>query len=141
MIESLVLSLPILVAVAVLVVAGFRRAPRKGLRRLLALNGILGLAALGLLAALLLGWVEPAHAQAAADTVGTDPRAAMIGAAISVAGASIGAGIAVSYTGTAALAAIAEKPDIFGRALVIVGLAEGIAVYGLVVAIMLIGKV
>ncbi len=46
----------------------------------------------------------------------------------------------MSYTGSAALAAISEKPDMFGRAMVVVGLAEGIAIYGLVVAIMLIGK-
>lgn len=66
--------------------------------------------------------------------------AALIGAAIAVAGASIGAAIAVAYTGAAALAALSERPELFGRAMVIVGLAEGIAVYGLVVAILLIGK-
>ncbi|MYR19957.1 ATP synthase subunit C, partial [Streptomyces sp. SID6137] len=66
--------------------------------------------------------------------------AALIGAAIAVAGASIGAAIAVAYTGAAALAALSERPEMFGRAMVIVGLAEGIAVYGLVVAILLIGK-
>ena len=48
--------------------------------------------------------------------------------------------IAVAYTGAAALAAISEKPELFGRAMVIVGLAEGIAIYGLVIAVVLIGK-
>ena len=67
-------------------------------------------------------------------------RAALLGAAIAVAGSSIGAGIAVAYTGSAALAAISERPELFGRAMVIVGLAEGIAIYGLIVAIILIGK-
>ncbi|MFE7278001.1 ATP synthase subunit C [Streptomyces sp. NPDC057623] len=66
--------------------------------------------------------------------------AALIGAAIAVAGATIGAGIAVAYTGAAALAALSERPELFGRAMVIVGLAEGIAIYGLVVAVILIGK-
>ena len=65
---------------------------------------------------------------------------ALIGAAIAVAGSSIGAGIAVAYTGAAALAAMSERPEIFGRAMVIVGLAEGIAIYGLIVAIIMIGK-
>jgi len=65
---------------------------------------------------------------------------ALIGAAIAVAGSSIGAAIAVAYTGSAALAAISERPEMFGRAMVFVGLAEGIAIYGLVVAIILIGK-
>lgn len=66
--------------------------------------------------------------------------AALLGAAIAVAGSSIGAAIAVAYTGAAALAAISERPELFGRAMVIVGLAEGIAVYGLIISIILIGK-
>ena len=66
--------------------------------------------------------------------------AALLGAAIAVAGSSIGAAIAVAYTGAAALAAVSERPELFGRAMVIVGLAEGIAVYGLIIAIILIGK-
>ena len=65
---------------------------------------------------------------------------ALMGAAIAVAGSSIGAAIAVAYTGSAALAAMSERPELFGRAMVIVGLAEGIAIYGLVVAIILISK-
>jgi V/A-type H+-transporting ATPase subunit K len=35
---------------------------------------------------------------------------------------------------------MSERPEMFGRAIVIVGLAEGIAIYGLVIAILLIGK-
>ena len=65
---------------------------------------------------------------------------AMIGAAIAVGASSIGAAIAVGYTGAAALAAISEKPAMFGRAMVIVGLAEGIAIYGLIIAVILLGK-
>ena len=71
--------------------------------------------------------------------VGAAP-AALFGAAIAVAGSSIGAGIAVAYTGAAALAAMSERPEMFGRAMVIVGLAEGIAIYGLIIGILLIGK-
>ena len=55
-------------------------------------------------------------------------------------GAFIGAAIAVAYTGSAALAAISEKPELFGRAIVFVGLSEGVAIYGLVVALLLIGR-
>ena len=35
---------------------------------------------------------------------------------------------------------MSERPEVFGRAMVVVGLAEGIAIYGLVVAVILIGK-
>jgi len=83
------------------------------------------------------------HGAAGAATTVTNTSAssaALIGAAIAVAGSSIGAAIAVAYTGSAALAAISERPEVFGRAMVIVGLAEGIAIYGLVIAIILIGK-
>jgi V/A-type H+-transporting ATPase subunit K len=65
---------------------------------------------------------------------------ALVGAGIAVAGSAIGAGIAVAYTGAAALATISERPELFGRAMVIVGLAEGIAIYGLIIGIILIGK-
>ena len=66
--------------------------------------------------------------------------AALIAAAIAVAGSSLGAALAVAYTGAAALAAVSERPELFGRAMVIVGLAEGIAIYGLIVSIILIGR-
>ena len=86
---------------------------------------------------------EPSSAAslpAAAAPAGTANGSALIGAAIAVAGSSIGAAIAVAYTGSAALAAMSERPELFGRAMVIVGLAEGIAIYGLIVSIILIGK-
>jgi V/A-type H+-transporting ATPase subunit K len=138
MIETLLWGLPVIVAISLGVTAGLKRAPRRGLRRLLVLNALIALGALGLLAALLLGFTEPAHAAAASGE--TDPTAALYGASIAVAASTIGAGIAVSYTGSAALAAISEKPEMFGRAMVIVGLAEGIAIYGLVMGIILIGQ-
>lgn len=51
---------------------------------------------------------------------------------------SIGAGIAVSGTGAAAVGAIAEKPEAFGRSLIFVGLAEGVALYGLIISIIVL---
>lgn len=65
---------------------------------------------------------------------------ALLAASIAVVGSSIGAAIAVAYTGAAAIAAMSERPELFGRAMVIVGLAEGIAIYGLIVSIILIGR-
>ena len=66
---------------------------------------------------------------------------ALIGIGIPTALATIGAGIAVGPVGAASLAVIAEKPEIFGRTLVYLGLAEGIAIYGLVVTILLLGQI
>lgn len=114
----------------------WRRA-RHAFRWLLATNlALLG----GACVVLAMALTAPAQASAQAAASGGVNGSALIGAAIAVAGASIGSAIAVAYTGAAALAALSERPEMFGRAMVIVGLAEGIAVYGLVVAILLIGK-
>jgi len=66
---------------------------------------------------------------------------AFVAAAISTGLSSLGAGIAVGYVGAAAVGAVAEKPEIAGRTLIFVGLAEGIAIYGLIIAIMILAKV
>jgi V/A-type H+/Na+-transporting ATPase subunit K len=80
-------------------------------------------------------------AKSAVSASGTSSNTgALLGAAIAVAGSTIGAGIAVAYAGAAALAVMSERPELFGRAMVIVGLAEGIAIYGLIIGIILIGK-
>ncbi len=66
---------------------------------------------------------------------------AILGAGLPTALAAIGAGIALGPVGSAALAVIAEKPEMFGRTLIYLGLAEGIAIYGLVMSILLLGKI
>ncbi len=53
---------------------------------------------------------------------------------------AIGAAVAVAVVGSAAMGAVAEKPETAGRALLFVGLAEGIAIYGLIIAIMILGR-
>jgi V/A-type H+/Na+-transporting ATPase subunit K len=139
MIESVLLGVPGAVIGGMLAQTLLRRSPRLGLRWLFRVNlTVLGAALVGL-ALMLAGVVDPAQAAttAAAHNSSGD---AFIGAGIAVAGSTIGAGIAVSYTGAATLAAIAEKPEMLGRSLVIVGLAEGIAIYGLIIAVILIGK-
>lgn len=65
----------------------------------------------------------------------------LIGAALPTALSTVGAGIAVGPIGAASLAAVAEKPEIFGRTLVYLGLAEGIAIYGLVLSILILDRI
>lgn len=134
------LVLPAVVLVAGVVILAQRRAGRAAVRGLLALDAVLLLAAVVVLVVALTGTSADAVPSAAATATSSTNWAALIGAAIAVAGSSIGAGVAVAYVGAAALAAISERPEIFGRAMVIVGLAEGIAVYGLIVSIILVGK-
>ncbi len=76
-------------------------------------------------------------------SVAVDPgvmRWGFASAAVSAGLAALGAGYAVAQVGTAALGALAEKPELFGRVLVMVGLAEGIAIYGLIVSILILNR-
>jgi len=60
--------------------------------------------------------------------------------ALSVVGGALGAGYAVAKVGSAALGAASERPELIGRALVYVVIAEGVAVWGLVGGILLLGS-
>lgn len=102
-------------------------------------NVVLGLMAAGVGIA----WLASPSAVLAAGVQQTaaaaDPYASLA-AAISTGLATVGAGIAVSGTGAAAVGAIAEKPESFGRSLIFVGLAEGIAIYGLIIAFLVLNR-
>ena len=52
----------------------------------------------------------------------------------------IGGGIAVASAASAALGAISEDQSILGKSLIFVGLAEGVALYGLIISFMILGK-
>jgi V/A-type H+-transporting ATPase subunit K len=119
----------------------FRRAVR------IFVTANVGIAAIATVAALLaLAGVSPA-----AETPASGPAAAraisdtvlmwgFISAALSTALGACGAAYAVGHVGAAALGAMGERPEIAGRALIFVGLAEGIAIYGLIISIMILGR-
>lgn len=132
------LALPVLVAGFVAVRLVLRRSGRTALWWMVGADAVLLVAATVVLTLAAGGGSAQAATSAAQDS--GSASAALIGAAIAVAASTIGAGIAVAYTGAAALAALSERPELFGRAMVIVGLAEGIAIYGLVVAVILVGR-
>lgn len=60
-----------------------------------------------------------------------------ISMAISVGVASVGAGYALGKTGAASIASITEKAELFGRTIIYVGMAEGIAIYGLLISFLI----
>jgi V/A-type H+-transporting ATPase subunit K len=76
------------------------------------------------------------EAAAAASTVGDGLK--YVGAALAVGLSGVGGGIAVSSAAAAALGAMSENDTIFGKALIFVGLAEGVALYGLLVALLML---
>ena len=63
---------------------------------------------------------------------------AYLGAALAVGISGIASGIAVSNSACAAIGALTENESTFGKSIVFVGLAEGIAIYGLLVAIIIL---
>ncbi|MEN8254878.1 MAG: ATP synthase subunit C [Verrucomicrobiota bacterium] len=66
---------------------------------------------------------------------------AVVAASVAFGLGALGAGIAISHVGAAAMGAVAEKPQIAGQALIFVALAEGIVVFGFITALMILGKV
>lgn len=124
---------------------------RKIVYGLLGFNAVLFIGGLILFAFTLVTyqpWVSaqstpPAVAQAApaqTSTTSSGVGIGLLGAAMATAGSSLGAGVALSGVGAAAIGAVTEKPSMFGLSLVYVGLAEGIAIYGIVISIMILGR-
>jgi len=81
--------------------------------------------------------VEEAQITAARQPGETIAFAASV--AITTSMACVSAAYAVGKVGAAALGAASERPELLGRSLLFVGLAEGIAIYGLIIAILLLG--
>jgi V/A-type H+/Na+-transporting ATPase subunit K len=128
-------------------VALFMWAKRNGAQVDVTRKLVFGLSAVNIvMAVLLLGvglvWLlapEVVVASGLVQEAGGDPYASLAAAA-AVSMGSIGAAYAVSATGAAAIGAIAEKPDVFGKALIFVGLAEGVAIYGLIIAFIILNR-
>lgn len=91
------------------------------------------------LIALFLFVLTPEIVHAAAED---NPGAGLgfIAAGLSTGLATIGAGYAVGAVGSSALGAVSENPRILGKTLIFVGLAEGIAIYGLIISIIILGQ-
>jgi V/A-type H+-transporting ATPase subunit K len=103
---------------------------------------IAGAAVLAALGTALVFFPDTASAQTAARA-GLPPEAwtwGLVSAALATAASSIAGGYAVAKLGAAAVGALAEKPDLFGRLLIFVGLAEGIAIYGVIISILILNR-
>lgn len=136
----LVALIPVIPAVIYILQHG-KTNPAKALARLVngfnAFNFLTGFMAAGLA----MVWLaSPSTVLAAGAAQGAADQYATLAAALSTGLASIGAGIAVGGSGAAAVGATAEKPESFGRSLIFVGLSEGIAIYGLMISFIILGR-
>jgi len=72
--------------------------------------------------------------------VSTGSGLGYLAAALSSGLSSLGAGIAVASAAPAAIGATSEDPKAFGKAMIFVALGEGVALYGLLIAILIINN-
>ena len=77
---------------------------------------------------------------AAAASAASSGAIKYLAAAIAVGLACIAGGIAVAKIGSSAMGAMSENPELSGKALPFVGLAEGVCLYGLIISFMIIGQ-
>jgi len=123
------------------------------LKRFMVVNAVLVVIITGFLAVSLVGVsASKSFAAEGASAEGAQPGepaklperaavAAFWAAALATGVSCIAAGIAVGMTGSAAIAAVAERPEIMGRTILFVVFGEGLAIYGVVIAIIILTKV
>ncbi len=77
---------------------------------------------------------------ASADASGLATGLGYLSAALVTGISGIGSGIAVASSASAALGALSEDGSLFGKSIIFVAMAEGIALYGLIISFMILGK-
>ena len=122
-----------------------RRAGFRGSRKMLA--GIIAVSCLALFAGAAINLAAfPAKAAETAAGGEVSPEQSFsngmgfIGMALATGLACVGAGIAVGSVGSAAIGLVGEQPGAIGTTLIYVGLAEGVAIYGIVISMLIFSK-
>jgi V/A-type H+-transporting ATPase subunit K len=93
---------------------------------------------MGMAAAFTVQTVQDTTTTQAQTAAGSNDRVAIaFAAALAISVPAVAAGLAISSAGTAAISALAEKPETFFRSFLIVALAEALAIYGLIMGILL----
>ncbi|MGL5439169.1 MAG: ATP synthase subunit C [Filifactoraceae bacterium] len=113
-----------------------KKTTKSGLKKAISIN-LMAMAALlviGLIPDVAFATNETTHVASQGSGLG------FLAAALSTGLAAIGAGIGVGHAGSAAIGAISEDSSILGKTLIVLGLAEGVAIYGLVISIMILQR-
>jgi len=107
-------------------------------KRLLMLLLLLPIALLPLTGVVAAVTITTVQSTTTTTTVGQYDRLGIaIGAGLAIGLSALGAGLAISAAGSAAISALAEKPETFFRSFLVVALAEALAIYGLIMGILL----
>ena len=103
---------------------------------------VFGFVVLLTMSVFLSGFIHASEAEVAVVNSDSNANAwAFMAAALATGIGSIGAGIAVAAAAPAAIGALAENENNFGKAMIFVGLGEGLAIFGLLVSILILQKV
>ena len=138
MLKFIVLFFAAFAVFSPLFLIGIRKYTGRRAKRALGANIASFFAFLVLASVVGIGGSASAAPEAAAAAGGIAEGLKYVGAALAVGLSGIGGGIAVASSASAALGAISENDKAFGKALIFVGLAEGVALYGLIVALLLL---
>ena len=113
---------------------------KKRYKRSLACNCFFFFGSLLIGTIVMFGGTVSAQAATSADTAGLATGLGYLGAALVTGLSGIGSGIAVASSASAALGAISEDGSLFGKSMIFVAMAEGIALYCLIISFMILGK-
>ena len=113
---------------------------KKRYKRSLACNCFFFFGSLLIGTIVMFGGTVSAQAATSADTAGLATGLGYLGAALVTGLSGIGSGIAVASSASAALGAISEDGSLFGKSMIFVAMAEGIALYGLIISFMILGE-
>ncbi len=135
----LMVLLSIIIPIALFYATGKRRAKECLLMNLVSFASFLGLSLIAIIGGGFTALAAPEAAEtAAAVASSTGDGLKFIGAALATGLSGIGGGIAVSSAASAAIGAMSENEQIMGKTLIFVALAEGIALYGLIISFLIL---
>lgn len=135
----LLATLLVVITVAYGVYAVKKSVKNQEIKKILGLN-VSSFFAIMVAAAFVIFSGSPVMAAEVGGALTTGDGLKFIGAALSTGLACIGTGIAVSSAASAAIGAISEDEKLLGKTIIFVGLSEGIAIYGLIISIMILGN-
>lgn len=133
----ILVSLSIVAPIVLFYTTGKRKGRECLMMNLVSFASFMGLALISIIGGGIAAFAETENAAAAAAAT-TGDGLKFIGAALATGLSGIGGGVAVSSAASAAIGAMSENEQIMGKTLIFVALAEGIALYGLIISFLIL---
>ena len=141
LITKITIIIALLLSIVIPSIAFIMGKPTKNrYRRTIAINTVLFFGTMLFAIILMFGTDTYAAEEAASKSATIATGLGYLAAALVTGLSCIGGGIAVASAASAALGAISEDSSLLGKSLIFVGLAEGVALYGLIISFMILNK-